>query len=475
VLRQSLTNALRSLVVRTADVPALGRAYRGIYALQVARAENLLGDVDGIANVFVRGSKGARIAPGLSDIDIVVLLEEGSSPALELAALERVGALVRRANLGAPLIREVQVFTRLELALLAKLQDGLYSSLLVDSVAIGQGAALPQVEDAPELAAESLLRELCFRASRTLQHLFQGTMVERGLAARSYAKSLAVAGEVERGARSSEGSRRAYATGSRVTVSYADVLSMFARIDKVLPPAPEVTDIEPPSPHPMIQSAVSAVRIWFAPFHGAPGITAAVLSGEGALESDVRFYVAVDPAHPEAVNTVERLGSASRAGRFPRIASSRSSVPLVVTPTQLDRSVYLRWTATEPVARLRHGITIIGAPSTPRASLGEMQRGLVLNWLGNALRVREVLMGDLSEKKVFAVRDAMAGLAPALRAFATSGRILTRHETPPANLESFARMLREPAFRLELLRQLRDVATGPCAALLGTASWSGRR
>jgi hypothetical protein len=215
-----------------------------------------------------------------------------------------------------------------------------------------------------------------------------------------------------------------------------------------------------------VVASAAAVRQWLAPFEGAPGVRSALLSIEGARECDLRAYLVVDPRDRGLLETFASLGSRLRRTAFPRRGFSRFPWPEVVTESQLTRSVLLRWTAAEPVARLRHGVVLFGDPPAPRATWQEIARGMLLDWLHTASQVREAVAGGrLSLREGLRLRDAMSGLRPALEDMAATGSIRTRHAEPHS-------LVIEPGTALPLdtriacLDHLRGAMTGPVATLL---------
>jgi predicted nucleotidyltransferase len=436
-LRRGALEGLRTAVVATAGWPVLSSAYRGAYALQTSRVADALRRIPGVRCVLLRGSRAGRLSPGLSDIDLVIVLEDAISSAEELVACESVFRRVRRVNLGAPLIRDIHVFRVAEIALLARAGSGLWGGLAYDSRPLWGRWELPTERPTSAVVHEALVRELWFWHARSVKHLFEGGKVGSGLAARAYAKAM-IAQEVLESPDGNLASLWAgYATGTRRPVSHEGLIAMLRRIDEALPDAPEVVDSEPRSVHPILKSITNEIETWVQPLRRCPAVVGAVLSVEGARQSDSRLYLVLDADHVRAAEAIDQIGRHHRKTPFPRSdAFSRFAWPLVVTPRQLERTVLARWTASEPIARLRHGQVFWGSAGAPRATRAEMGRALALDGLGTLARLREIVATSATDRKASQLYEAIHGLLPVLEAFAAGRSIPTTY--PPSTEEAFA-------------------------------------
>lgn len=228
-----LRRAVRPLVVATSGWPGLGAFYRGVYALQIQRARRTL---RGERTVLLRGSARRRPRPGLTDLDLVVLLEEMPAGMEQRVVGETVRA-VRRINRLAPLIRDVAFLSRDDVRALAALDATFLAVVELDHEGLVRG---PQdlaawIADAPRPTAEhsavSMRHEVGYWVHKAVrQWLREPEPVGSALAGRSLAKArLYLEGH--------ETAREATRAQPRVSAPPADaraLATMLARVDDAL-------------------------------------------------------------------------------------------------------------------------------------------------------------------------------------------------------------------------------------------------
>ncbi len=92
---QNLKNVLQSVAVRT-QFPPFVWLYRALYALAVRLCARRLGRMGGVRSVYLRrGLASGRAVYGLSDIDLLVMLD-GDAPQGTAGRVRRQYALLRR-------------------------------------------------------------------------------------------------------------------------------------------------------------------------------------------------------------------------------------------------------------------------------------------------------------------------------------------------------------------------------------------
>jgi predicted nucleotidyltransferase len=466
VARRTLSVArfARELVVRTATWPLLGRGYREIYRLQTARVKRALADVDGVRSVLLRGSTLGGVRPGISDIDLVVIVHP-DEPARRLATLETVYRRVARINRGAPLVRDVHVFTPAALSAMARQASGLHATILSDTTPLLGLEEIPEAAQDPTLWRETLLREVLYWTTTSLLHLADADHVGSALAARSHAKALAAfsafsAFRMHGAAAPSRGLADLAAAYAEKRVTPADPATLFelmARTDEQCAgeTSPELA-LEPRQSHPNIAGALDDARRATAELAGQRGVQSVVLTVEGARENDLRSYVAVDPRAADARGVIASLGRLIRRKPFSRERFSRLSYPQVVTRRAFERAMFLRWAAAEPVARRRHGEVLHGDDVIPRGTSDEIRRAVALELATAAMRVNEVVTSRLDGRGAAELADVAWGLVPAARVLAETGRVVTRYVADaPENADERRRVaMTSRAFRVSLLADL---------------------
>jgi hypothetical protein len=461
------SRAARELVVRTADWPGLSQAYRAIYQLQSARAARALERIPGIEGLLLRGSARTSVRPGLSDVDLVVLLAENRSAAEELATVQQTHRAVRHVNRGAPLVRDVHLLAHEEQRALARLCDGFYSGFQSDLSLLFGASRLPPCRESQLLVRESLLRDLWYWVSRIVRNLFDADHVGRELAARSMAKAEHNLEALERGAYDLHEVRRTFADHApRAPVQFGSLLALMKRLDAVVPDAPELEADQEWSPHPSIERLRPFAEEWMRPFeHSA--ISGALLSVEGAREHDLRLYAVIDPDHPRAADALGALSRRLRERPFPSFFFARFAWPLVVTRRQLERPVFLRWTAVEPLARLRHGVVLFGEVPKPHASLPEMQRALALDLVNAATHVRDLAGRALGLRECAHLMDLDCGVLPALEHLLESGELSTsyRERHLPSDADSLKKALSRASVRERIYESVRAASRDRLEAL----------
>ncbi len=463
----SVARFARELVVRTATWPLLGRGYREIYRLQTARVKRALADVDGVRSVLLRGSALGGVRPGISDIDLVVIVHPDEA-ARRLATLEAVYRRVARINRGAPLVRDVHVFTPAALSAMARLSSGLHATILSDTTPLIGAEEIPGPARDPTLWRETLLREVLYWTTTSLLHLADADHVGSALAARSHAKALAAFSAFSafsaRGAVCAPGPSNgladlaaAYAEKRLTPADPATLFDLMARTDEQLEgEAPPELPVESRQPHPNIAEARDAARTVTAELARQRGVQSVVLTVEGARENDLRSYVAVEPRAADARGVIAALGRLMRQRPFSRERFSRLSYPQVVTRRAFERAMFLRWAAAEPVARRRHGEVLHGDDVIPRGTFDEIRRAVALELATAAMRVNEVVTARLDGRSAAELADVAWGLVPAARVLAETGQVVTRYVADaPANADERQRVATTSrAFRVSLLADL---------------------
>jgi len=473
LLRQS-----RRLVVATRGWPLLGSTYRGVYRLQVARLRRGLRGDAALQQVLLRGSTRGGMQPGLSDIDLVILLESGLTPEVELRAVERLGRVVRRVNLGAPLVHDLHIVAGDELLQWGRLGMALHAAFQVDTTPLIGDGVVPSSDLPPKLAKESLLRELCYRVEQGMRQItWEGAEVGRLLAGKSFAKADLVVRALEAGTTDLCAVRRAFrAMGKISAADWEACVRMLSTLDRLLPDAPEVGP-EPRIEHAGISRVAPEIDRWCDPLRRLPAISAIVLSVEGACESDLRLYVAVDPGHARAADALRQI--AERSARMPlRPPGPGSPTPAlrVVTGRQLARTVLQRWTAFEPIARLRHGWVLHGDPPRPRASQGELERSLA-NCLARAgHEARELVRRPEQPGATHRWLDLACGIAPMARDCLAGRPVRTAHDRSvalhPIDGPAGPTLGRES--QLRAFEVIRDATRSLLPSLVARATGEGR-
>lgn len=232
---RALRRRLRPWVVRTSAWPGVGRAQRGVYTLQRARVARALGRAAPARTVLLRGSARRAPRPGLSDLDLVVLLDEDGAAA-ERDAIRQTLARVRHVNRLAPLVRDVTFLTRDDVALLSLLDHRLLTLIRADHEVLVSGRADLQewlrAAPAPEPGAEAIARRHhvgYWTHKGVAQLLREDALVGPRLAARSFAKAAAYAAR-------SEGAVVDVPAGS--PAGAGDAARALAHLDAVLGVAP---------------------------------------------------------------------------------------------------------------------------------------------------------------------------------------------------------------------------------------------
>ncbi len=419
----------RSAVVKSAAWPIAGAAYRSIYRYQIARVKSALSTAPGVASVLLRGSANERVQPGLSDIDLAVVLDPALDAEGELLAVDELRARISRVNRGAPLVRDIHVIAEDELAAWGRLSVYLLAALEVDSVALLGDKRLPRCSSDTSLVRESLLRGACWWTDKGIRQLMtEQDRLGRLLAARSFAKARRFTEAL------AHDELDLYATMAwynrdRATeeAGWEDALKALRELDGVLHTAPPVaaqaqfSEATPVRIHRYLETHVMPLR-------SLPGLTAIVLSREGACEKDFRLWIAVDPDHPDALLTLAAVASAvHRAPSLPAEHFARCTAPVVVTSRQLERPIFQRWTALEPVARLRHGKVLHGYVAVPRASPLELARALAYDLAHAGTRSRELCRHKAHARSLAQWSDLAFGIVPAARELADTGGYLTRY------------------------------------------------
>lgn len=472
--------------MRTATWPLLGRGYREIYRLQTARVKRALADVDGVRSVLLRGSTLSGVRPGISDIDLVVIVHP-DEPARRLATLETVYRRVARINRGAPLVRDVHVFTPAALSAMARQSSGLHATILSDTTPLIGVEAIPEAARDPKSWRETLLREVLYWTTTSLLHLADADHVGSALAARSHAKALAAFSAFSafspHGAAfaSAEnpglaGLAAAYAEKRLVPADPATLFELMARTDEQCEgeASPELA-AESRQSHPNIVASRDDARRVTAELARQRGVHGVVLSVEGARENDLRTYVAVDPRAADARGVVAALDRLIRRKPFSRERFSRLSYPQVVTRRAFERAMFLRWAAAEPVARLRYGEVLHGGDVVPRGTPDEIRRAVALELATAAMRVNEVVTSRLDGRGAAELADVAWGLVPAARALAETGRVVTRYAADaPENADERRRIaMTSRAFRVSLLADLETRCVADVPRLLAASRGDG--
>jgi predicted nucleotidyltransferase len=458
-MRQRALRLARNAVVTTAAWPVAGSAYRSIYRYQVARLRRALARSPGIAAVLLRGSANDRVQPGLSDIDLAVVLDPRLDAEAELSALDELQAVVSRINLGAPLIRDIHVIAEDELAAWARLSVYLLAALEVDSVALVGNKSLPRCSSTDEIVRESLLRGACWWTDKGIRQLMtEPDRLGRTLAARSFAKARRFVDALKHAQLDLYATMSSY-NRDRVSgeADHADALKALRELDAVLHAAPPV------AAQAQFSEATPAgvaryIEAHLMPLRSLPALVALVLSREGACEHDQRLWIVVDPNHVEAAATLAAIGRAlSRAPRLPAEHFARCTAPVVVTARQLERPIFQRWTALEPVARLRHGRVLHGYVGVPRASPPELARALAYDLCHAGTRSRELFRGKPDARAAAQWSDLSRGLLPAARELVEKGSYSTRYAASdlPAKNPQLVRLLADRRQRVRLYAELR--------------------
>jgi hypothetical protein len=487
-MRRSGLRLARSAIVQTATWPVARSAYRSIYRYQVARVRRALAKTPGIATVLLRGSANERVQPGLSDIDLAVVLDRGLDAEGELSALDELEIAVSRINLGAPLIRDIHVIAEDELAAWAQLAVYLVAALEVDSIPLVGDKRLPRCSSAPELVRESLLRGVCWWTDKGIRQLMtEPDRLGRLLAARSFAKAHRFAEALRRGELDLYATMSSY-NRDRVSgeATHDDAVKALRELDVVLPAAPPVAAQAqfPEVPPPSVQRYIDTHLL---PLCRLPALTALVLSREGACEKDRRLWIVIDATHHEAHATLAGIGrTLHRAPPLPAEHFARCPSPVIVTSRQLERPVFQRWTALEPVSRLRHGKIVHGYVGVPRASRLELARALAYDLAHAGTRSRELCRSQPSARAAAQWSDLVRGIVPAARELIDRDSYLTRYAAGglPDQSAELGRLLADRRERARIYTELRrdvrallprllDLATGPEATGPGEAL-SGR-
>ncbi|MDJ0866716.1 MAG: nucleotidyltransferase domain-containing protein [Myxococcota bacterium] len=449
---------IRRAIVATAGWPGVRELQASLYRRQAEWARAAVAAVPGIEAAQVFGSALRRPHAGLSDIDLLVVLRESLEPAQELEAIREVQSRVRRSGPLARLVRDVHVLTGRELELLARLGDSFLVRLQLDA---GDALALPAWSPPPPLRREAILREACLWLRVAMRLLLTA---RDGLAAlqagRAWDKLEALLDALEGPELDLVGAVRAYSEPARrrQPLCWERVLASLARIDPLLPPAPAVPPGEAER-HPGIDAVLPRVEAWLLPLRRHQPLAAAVLSVEGACERDLRLLLALDPQAPRAADTLHALARRCRDETpLPPEHACRQPLPQIVTPGLLDRSVFLRWSGLEPVARGRHGRWLHGREREPRATSAELARALALEVVRSGSELRALAVREMGPAVAARWSDLVRGLLPAAAGFLSGKAHATRYAPSrlPDATEALVRALSDSALRTELFCSIRS-------------------
>lgn len=315
---RALRRHLRPWVVKSADWPLVGDVQRGVYGVQRARVARALRRVAPQRTVLLRGSVRRAPRPGLSDLDLVVLLDEGSA-AGERRAIRETLACVRRVNRLAPLVRDVTFLTRDDVAILSALDHQLLALVRADHEPLVEGDAEPWLGDGPpateEASAIARRHHVGYWTHKGIAQLLrEDAPVGPLLAARSFAKAAGYADPDARGP--------VIDVASSEPAGWQDAARALARLDRVLGAAPPHDSRETPAP---VRGAIDLGPL-------------AHLDATFAVDDEAGLWVALAPDALDAASW-----SALRAGPPARL----------ITPRQLARRSMLPrrgWDALAPLA-----------------------------------------------------------------------------------------------------------------------------
>ena len=424
-----MTPLARELVVRTGNVKGLRGLYRATYRYQSERVRRALAEVPGIAMALHRGAT-STIRPGLSDIDLVIALDDTLSAEAELTAVERIFSTVRRVNLMAPLVRDVHVLRNDELTLFARVGQQLIALSRSGARPLVGRLELPRVEVPADSARALLLRDACYwLRSATNQLLYERFETGRRLAARSLARGLYLVEQTKKCVDDYDAAVLGMRSQADLpSASLVDWVALACRIDQALPDAPAL-DAESHSPHRGIEAAKRVADDTARRLAREPAVGSVVLCAEGPAEHDCRLYVAVDPEHARAHQALEKIAKLFRGGRaLPSQMFTRERRPIVVTPRLLARTVFWHRTAFEPVARVRHGVELLGDSMKPCLTSAELRHAVLASVALAGPALRRLCA---SRARTMELSDMTVGLLPATAAYLRDGALETR---PSASL-----------------------------------------
>jgi hypothetical protein len=129
----------------------------------------------------------------------------------------------------------------------------------------------------------------------------------------------------------------------------------------------------------------------------------------------------------------------------------------VVTSRQLERPIFQRWTALEPVSRLRHGKVLHGYAAVPRASAPELARALAYDLAHAGTRSRELCRQKPDARSAAQWSDLVRGILPAARELVETGGHLTRYAAgnAPERHAEHDRMFADQRQRARVYAELR--------------------
>jgi len=436
---RSTVPLLREAVARTAAVPGLSRAYRAVYEAQAVRATHAFERMEGVAQLLVRRRPGAKIAPGLSDVDLVVVLRDDLDLGVELELVRQGHTAISRINRGAPLLRDVHWVTETELGAWMALDEPLVAGLAGEL----RQSYLLQAHQRGWAARDertTALRIATYLGMRAMDHLQRPWRVDRWLAARTLDRSAKWIEAV-----------RSQAAGVQVQVSdgrwarreagWYDVACWLRHLEQVVSVSNALGPIEERSPHPSISRALPIARHFCADARDWRAAVGAVLSVEGACEHDLRLLVVVDPDHPEAADTLGRIAARAAEVALPRVLFSRWPSPVVVGPALARRADLLQWTALEPIGRRRHGEVLFG--EVPRSHTEEryLVRALARDVAHVGTRVRNLLGHPLDDRAGAKWVDALNGTLGAARTWLMDRTLATRYRKDAPEPRTLERLL----------------------------------
>lgn len=459
-----LLASVRPWVVATRRNRLLAPLYRGAFALASDRILGALAAPPGTA-LFVR-ERGvpASFEAGISDLDLLVLLDDTLSPEARLAASAALLRQLARVQRGVPLVRDLHVLTEREFRAGVELGGSLATLLHAYARPLGSDA-LPSLDRAPTstVAGQRLAQELftfaVLRAAR--QYVETPGVLGRALAAHALAKAESIA-PYARGSLATGPRGVVAAYGSVAAAAAADagqVIESLRALDR-LPwlEGPPLTP-EPPLDHHGIRTRASAVRGWSEPLLRLEALRSVALLADSPAEDDVRLVVVLDPNHPRAARTLESLaGHVARAPAPPLVHGGATLRLHLKTPGALAHPGRHRTLSVEPL--LRASALVLGEPLPPaRITRAELARSLALGLGIASSAVRERADREPSQDERAKLSSWSVGGVPALRAFVRGESIAAAYDPGDAR----------PRTRLEAARALDEATEALLPALMEIA------
>ncbi len=137
---------LQRAVIRANGVPALRRINAAPYALAFGLLTRLCTRTPGVAGAFVRSGMARQgWTPGLSDVDLLVVLDDGLSAVEERRTALAVTRSYRRLRRGLPMLGELEVVTARHLA--ARVSYGVDAGTAASWPRLGNPPPLPVVDE----------------------------------------------------------------------------------------------------------------------------------------------------------------------------------------------------------------------------------------------------------------------------------------------------------------------------------------